>query len=132
MELTKTERRKTLFLGLSLIGLVLGLALHLADLPDLATGVWLIGVLPVLAALVVEIVRSLLRGDVGLDIVAALSMSAALIFGEQQELTPRFYLGVAIILGVVFAQGLLAGRRGGEPAEHAERLGVSESRQVAE
>lgn len=82
MELTKTERRKTLFLGLSLIGLVLGLALHLADLPDLATGVWLIGVLPVLAALVVEIVRSLLRGDVGLDIVAALSMSAALIFGE--------------------------------------------------
>ncbi|GAB1408215.1 DMT family transporter [Thermomonas brevis] len=57
---------------------------------------------------------------------------AALIFGEQQELTPRFYLGVAIILGVVFAQGLLAGRRGEAHAEHAEQLGVSEARQVAE
>ncbi len=57
---------------------------------------------------------------------------AALIFGEQQELTPRFNLGVAIILGVVFAQGLLAGRGCGEQAEHAELLGVSEAKQVAE
>lgn len=56
---------------------------------------------------------------------------AALVFGEQQELTPRFYIGVTIILGVVFAQGLLAGR-GGEHAEHAELLGVSEARRVAE
>ena len=36
-----------------------------------------------LAALVVEIVTSLRRGETGLDIVAALSMSAALIFGEH-------------------------------------------------
>ena len=54
---------------------------------------------------------------------------AALIFGEQQELTPRFYVGVAIILAVVFAQGLLAGRR---RPEHAELLGVSEAKQVGE
>ena len=52
---------------------------------------------------------------------------AAIIFGEQQELSPQFYLGVAIILGVVFAQGLLAGRR--QPM-HAEQVGVSESRQL--
>ena len=39
--------------------------------------------LPVLAVLLVEIVTSLRRGDVGLDIVAALSMSAALAFGES-------------------------------------------------
>ena len=38
--------------------------------------------LPVLAALLSEILRSLSRGEVGLDIVAALSMSAALFFGE--------------------------------------------------
>ena len=37
---------------------------------------------PVLAALVLEILRSLRRGEVGLDIVAALSMGAALAFGE--------------------------------------------------
>ena len=66
--------------------------------------------------------------SVNLEPVYAIAL-AALIFGEQQELTPRFYLGVAIILGVVFAQGLLAGRRA---PEHAELLGVSEAKQVAE
>ncbi|RZA16375.1 MAG: EamA family transporter, partial [Lysobacteraceae bacterium] len=54
---------------------------------------------------------------------------AAIIFGEQQELSARFYLGVAIILGVVFAQGLLAGRR--QPA-HAGQVGVSEAHHVAD
>ena len=57
---------------------------------------------------------------------------AAILFGEQQELSTQFYLGVAIILGVVFAQGLLAGRRRQERPEHAELLGVSESKQVAD
>jgi drug/metabolite transporter (DMT)-like permease len=57
---------------------------------------------------------------------------AALIFGEQQELSTRFYLGVAIILGVVFAQGLLAGRGRARHAEHAELLAVGESKQVAD
>jgi cation transport ATPase len=41
----------------------------------------MIGVIPVLAALLVEILRSLARGEVGLDIVAAVSMMAALVFG---------------------------------------------------
>jgi drug/metabolite transporter (DMT)-like permease len=57
---------------------------------------------------------------------------AALIFGEQQELSGRFYLGVTIILGVVFVQGLLAGRHAGQQAEHVELLAVSEAKQVAE
>ncbi|MGL4811814.1 MAG: HAD-IC family P-type ATPase, partial [Beijerinckiaceae bacterium] len=39
--------------------------------------------LPVLGALLWEIIASLRRGDVGLDIVAALSMTAALLFGEN-------------------------------------------------
>ena len=54
---------------------------------------------------------------------------AAIIFGEQQELSGRFYLGVAIILGVVFAQGLLAGRR--KPAQ-PQQAGVSEAHRVSE
>jgi heavy metal translocating P-type ATPase len=37
----------------------------------------------VLAVLIVQIITSLNRGDIGLDIVAALSMTAALIFGEH-------------------------------------------------
>ena len=43
---------------------------------------------------------------------------AAILFGEQQQLSAKFYLGVAIILGVVFAQGLLAGRRKPVHTEH--------------
>lgn len=43
---------------------------------------FMLATLPVLAALLREIVSSLLRGDVGLDIVAALSMGAGLAFGE--------------------------------------------------
>ncbi|MEN9310282.1 MAG: hypothetical protein RLY77_407, partial [Pseudomonadota bacterium] len=54
---------------------------------------------------------------------------AAIFFGEQQQLSAKFYLGVAIILGVVFAQGLLAGRR--KPA-HAEQVGVSEAHHIAD
>ncbi len=57
---------------------------------------------------------------------------AAILFGEQQELGASFYAGVAIILAVVFAQGLLAGRRKAEHPEHAELLAVGESKQVAD
>lgn len=45
--------------------------------------IWTIATIPVLLSLFVQIVQSLKRGDVGLDIVAALSMSAALYFGEN-------------------------------------------------
>ena len=69
-------------LALALIGLASGLGLSVAGLPGPAFLAWSAGVLPVLAALLVEIVRSLWKGEVGLDIVAALSMAAALFFGE--------------------------------------------------
>jgi heavy metal translocating P-type ATPase len=67
---------------IALLGLAAGVGLYLAGKPDLARIAWTGGVIPVLAALVVEIVRSLWRGEVGLDVVAALSMSSALVFGE--------------------------------------------------
>jgi len=73
---------KTALILVAVGGLLVGLALYLAGQSDLAAMAWLIGVVPVLAALLLEIVRSLLRGEVGLDIVAALSMSAALVFSE--------------------------------------------------
>ncbi|WP_306752316.1 heavy metal translocating P-type ATPase [Paracoccus actinidiae] len=78
----RTDLLKTGLLAVALAGLVAGFALHLASRPDLARIAWTAGVLPVLAALLAEILRSLVRGEVGLDIVAALSMSAALVFGE--------------------------------------------------
>jgi len=79
---TQTDRLKTLLLVIALAGLVTGLGLHFSGRTDLAQTAWFAGVVPVLAALVVEIIRSLTRGEVGLDIVAALSMSAALTFDE--------------------------------------------------
>ena len=75
-------RLNVALLIVALVGLVAGLGLMLAAENELATFAWSIGVFPVLAALIVEIVRSLAKGEVGLDIVAALSMSAALLFGE--------------------------------------------------
>lgn len=76
------DRLNVALLGLALLGLISGLGLWLSGQSELAGITWTAGVLPVLAALVVEIIRSLGQGEVGLDIVAALSMSAALIFGE--------------------------------------------------
>lgn len=76
------DRLNVALLGLAFLGLVSGLAFWLVGQPDFATIAWTAGVVPVLAALCVEIVRSLGQGEVGLDIVAALSMSAALLFGE--------------------------------------------------
>ncbi|MCW1920466.1 heavy metal translocating P-type ATPase [Rhodobacter sp. KR11] len=70
---------KTALLLIALAGLLAGLALWGQPAAPLA---WQAATLPVLAALVVEILRSLARGEVGLDILAALSMSAALAFGE--------------------------------------------------
>ncbi len=76
------DRLNVALLGLALLGLVTGLVLWLVGRVDLAGIAWTAGVVPVLLALCVEIVRSLAQGEVGLDIVAALSMSAALLFGE--------------------------------------------------
>lgn len=82
MDHAQTDRLKTLLIVIALAGLVTGLGLHVSGRSDLAQTLWFAGVVPVLAALVIEILRSLARGELGLDIVAALSMSAALTFGE--------------------------------------------------
>jgi len=79
---TGPGRLATILLLIALAGLAGGIVLHLASRPDLADLAWTAGTVPVLAGLVAEIWRSLARGEVGLDIVAALSMSAALAVGE--------------------------------------------------
>ncbi len=83
MQPTTRDRLKTALLLIALAGLLSGLALHFTGRAEAAGIAWTVGVFPVLAALLVEILRSLRRGEVGLDIVAALSMSAALAFGES-------------------------------------------------
>jgi hypothetical protein len=83
MDHLKDDRLKTAILLFAVAGLVSGLVLYLVGKSDLAGTAWLVGVLPALLALLIEILRSIGRGEVGLDIVAALSMTAALVFGEN-------------------------------------------------
>ncbi|MGV3633876.1 MAG: heavy metal translocating P-type ATPase [Pseudorhodoplanes sp.] len=70
-------------------GLAAGFAARLLGFDAWSGPIWAAAVVPVLAALVAEIWLSLRTGRVGLDIVAALSMSAALAVGE--------YLAAAIV-----------------------------------
>lgn len=89
----------------ALLGLAAGTGLLWTSRPDWASAVWAVATLPVLLALLVEIVGSLRRGDVGLDIVAALSMSAALVFGETLagNVVALMYAGGQLLES--FAQG---------------------------
>jgi len=80
--LLQTTWRDYLLVAAALLGLAFGAAANWLGSPQLAVWVWGFATAPVLAALLWQIVSSLRRGDLGLDIVAALSMSAALIFGE--------------------------------------------------
>jgi heavy metal translocating P-type ATPase len=64
------------------MGLVIGLSAQFFGRGDWASLIWATATIPVLIALLVEIIVSLRRGDIGLDIVAALSMFAALVFAE--------------------------------------------------
>ena len=69
--------------GLVALGLAAGFTAKLAGLGAWSPAIWAAVTLPVLLALLAEIVTSLRRGDLGLDIVAALSMTAALVVGEN-------------------------------------------------
>jgi len=64
-------------------GLAAGLAAWWASGPAIANPIWAAATVPVVIALGVEIVVSLRRREVGLDIVAFLSMSGALVMGEM-------------------------------------------------
>lgn len=71
-----------LLVAIAVAGLASGAVLWWFGLGTSAGYVWIAATLPVLTGLAVEIVVSLRRADVGLDIIAALSMSAALMFDE--------------------------------------------------
>src|SRR6266571_2633851 len=77
-------------------GLVIGLAEQFSGWGHWASPIWAAATIPVLMVLVAEIVISLRHGDVGLDIVAALSMLAALVFAE--------YLA-AVVVALMYAGG---------------------------
>lgn len=95
------DRIRVALLVVSLTGLMGGLIFKLAERPFAAAMIWTVGVAPILLALAVEIVRNLRRGAVGLDIVAAISMTAALVFGEN--------LAAAVVAVMYSGGGFLEG-----------------------
>ncbi len=105
-------------------------------LPDLHDGAYL--VLLAVACTLVPFVLSLLalrhlsafgtQLAVNLEPVYAIAL-AMLLLGEQHELTPRFYLGVAIILGAVLIYPLLVRPK---KIQHPEILATGESKVVGD
>ena len=80
----------------ALVGLAAGIAASLAGRGALAYGLWAAGTLPVVAALLVSMVREFLAGRMGVDAVAFVSMSAALLLGEGLA---------AVVVAVMYAGG---------------------------
>ncbi|WP_112662114.1 heavy metal translocating P-type ATPase [Microvirga flavescens] len=87
---------RPVLVALPALGLVAGLVARFSGFASWAGPIWALATVPVLAVLLIEIIASLRRGDVGLDIVAALSMSGALIFQE--------YLA-AVVVALMYAGG---------------------------
>ena len=78
------------------LGLLLGFAARIAGNGQWSGTIWAAATLPVLGALLIEIVASLRRGDIGLDVVAALSMTGALVFEEHLA---------AVVVALMYAGG---------------------------
>ncbi len=87
MDPSREDRLKAVLLVVAIGGLLLGLGLSLSGWDEAARLAWTLATFPVLMALFMEIFRSLWHGEMGLDIVAALSMTAALTFGETLAAT---------------------------------------------
>ena len=88
MSIASTLKLARQFLAaLVALGLAAGFAAKLVGLGVWSPVIWAAVTVPVLLALLAEIVTSLRRGDLGLDIVAALSMTGALLVGENLAAT---------------------------------------------
>ncbi len=100
-----SDRLDLILVAIAVAGLSVGTALWAAGVDQVPDWVWSAATAPVLLALLIEIVTSLRRGDVGLDVVAALSMSAALAFGEPLagNVVALMYAGGQLL--ETFAQG---------------------------
>ncbi|MCA1456064.1 heavy metal translocating P-type ATPase [Bradyrhizobium sp. BRP22] len=68
--------------AIAIAGLATGISARVTGRPDLADLAWTLGTAPVIGGLAVSIIRDLLAGRVGVDAIALLSMSAALVLGQ--------------------------------------------------
>ena len=83
-------------IAIALSGLVLGSAAALSGRGELARWIWGAGTAPVAFSLLVSIARALLAGRLGVDAVAFVSMTAALVLGETLA---------GVVVAVMYAGG---------------------------
>ncbi|MEQ1697007.1 MAG: heavy metal translocating P-type ATPase [Hyphomicrobiaceae bacterium] len=69
-------------LAIALTGLLLGTFAWSVSYPKTASWIWALGTIPVIIGLAVSMIRDLLAGRLGVDAVAFVSMSAAILLGE--------------------------------------------------
>ena len=116
MEQTRTDRFKTALLLMAATGLIVGLAFYLAGQPEVANLIWIAGVVPALAALVVEIVRSIGRGEVAGQKVVAVDHEAVGQVDGHASASAR-----ASVARIVYVRRELDLRRRVEDSVHLER-----------
>jgi heavy metal translocating P-type ATPase len=109
-------------IGAALAGLAFGLAASAAGSNALAYAIWAAGTLPIIAALLVSMVRDLLAGRMGVDAIAFVSMSAALLLGEGLA---------AAVVAVMYAGGNVLEDHAVERAERDLRSLVDRAPRIA-
>jgi cation transport ATPase len=76
--------------------LATGAAAWAADFGRVATWIWGIGTLPVAVGLLASMIRDVLAGRIGVDAIAFVSMSAAILLGETLA---------GVVVAVMYAGG---------------------------
>ncbi|MGE0022414.1 MAG: heavy metal translocating P-type ATPase [Hyphomicrobium sp.] len=82
-ELISYRSIRRMLSAIALAGLVLGMLAWLAGRDSMAGWIWAAGTIPVVIGLALSIVRDLLAGRLGVDAVAFVSMTAALLLAEN-------------------------------------------------
>jgi cation transport ATPase len=83
-------------IAIALVGLTLGFVAWTAGRSDLAEWCWVGGTVPVVVGLLISIVRDVLAGRMGVDSVALVSMSGAVVLGEALA---------GIVIAIMYAGG---------------------------
>jgi hypothetical protein len=100
--------------AIAVTGLAAGIAAHAVHRTDLADLFWTLATAPVVVGLAVSILGDLLAGRFGVDAIALVSMSAALVLGQP-------------LAGAVVALMYSGGNVLEDIARHARRIAVSTS-----
>lgn len=113
--------RRTLF-ACATLGLAAGILAYIAGRQNLADLFWMLATIPVVAGLAVAMVRDLLAGRFGVDVIAFISMSGALVLGQPLA---------GVVIALMYAGGNVLEDMAVVRAEHDLRSLVDRAPRVA-